>query len=145
MLEIKNWFEGHKHEKVYNCGEYEFIIQMGFKITHYFEPEKYTIQDCRHCDFYKSVSEDDMNIIRDNGFVRGTSIIRHNKNVIRVQHYLNRIKELYEKRKISQRSDETKEQYTKRIKNYNLNIGELNTTMQFYRLLVEQFENRKLN
>lgn len=146
MSEIKNWFEEHKHQKVHNCGDYEFIIRKGFKITHYFEEDEYTIQDTRHCDFYKSVTESDMEIIQTNGFVRGTSIIMHNRNVDRVELYLEKIRKLYDKKaEYKAKLSTNKAFYEKRIRNCNNNIHEYNATMQYYRFQVEQFEKQKLN
>lgn len=145
MSEIKSWFQEADH-KIFNCGDYEFIINKGFKITHYFEDDDYTIQDTRHNDFYKSVSEADMEIIQTHGFLKGTSIIMHKRNQFRVEYYLERIRKLYVKKGTPQKSDETKAQYLKRIKNCNENIHNFNDLMHFYMAKVEQFNKRlKLN
>lgn len=148
MPEIKNWFE-ESNAAIHSFDEFEFIIYKGFKITHYFEDDTYSLQDTRHCDFYKSVSDSDLKIIRENGFVRGTNIIMYHRNVNRVQSYLDMIGKLYTKRKVakSQLDKGIKPQLNlKRIRTCNENIEKLNATMQFFRLKVEQYEkqNRKI-
>tara|TARA_R110000851_G_scaffold295075_1_gene449914 strand:+ start:199 stop:666 length:468 start_codon:yes stop_codon:yes gene_type:complete len=148
MSEIKSWFE--EAEKVFNCGEYEFTIVGGFKITHYFEDNSYSIQDTRFNDFYSKVSEPDLKVIQENGFIKGASILMYRRNVRRVEKYLTLIQKLYKKREDyskllgkSRVSIKNQNKYTKGIKNCNFNIHNYNDLMHFYKSKAEQFENNK--
>lgn len=144
MTEIKNWFE-ESNARIHDCKEYEFIIHKGFKITHYFEDDTYSIQDTRHCDFYKSVAQTDLDIIRQNGFVRGTDIIMYKRNKARVDMYMGLITKLYQKRRKANDAIQKRKEVTlnrKRARTCKENIEKLNATMQFFRLKAEQYEKR---
>lgn len=136
---MENWF--NECSKVFNCGEFRFVISNGFKITHYFEGNIYTIQDTRMNDFYTSVSEEDMKIIMDYGFVNGTGIIMYHRNVRRVEYYLDKIKFTFEKKKrAKKRLNSDKKFFSKQIKNCDINIHNYNDLVHFYKSKVEQFE-----
>jgi len=139
MSEIKAWFE--EAQKAFNCRDFEFTVVGGFKITHYFEDDTYSIQDTRFTDFYTSVSEADMELFRTEGFVRGANIIMNGRNEARVQKYLELIQGLYVKRaeyKANLKKNPTF--YNKRIANCNYNIHNYNDLMHFYKSKVEQFK-----
>ena len=143
MSEIKTWFE-EANKIVHKRGGYEFVLVKGFKITHYLKEEEYTIQDTRFNDFYKSVSETNMEIFRTQGFLKGTSIIMHERNVKRVEYYLEKIRKLMVKKAEYKKQLQRKPAfYQKRIKNCNENIHNYNDLMHFYKAKVDQFNNNK--
>ena len=142
MTDTKIWFE-EELKRIWNCGEYEFIMSRGFKITHYFDDDTYSIQDMRTNDFYTEVTEPDLMIFQEHGFLKGTSIIMYSRDVVRVKTYLEMIRKLYIKRKkYAAKLSTRRDFYSKRIRNCNENIEKFNASMQFYRLKVEQFENK---
>lgn len=145
MSEIKTWFE-EADSKVFTATDHRFIIVGGFKVTHYFENDSYSIQDTRVNDFYTRVLEADMKIFREHGFKKGTSIIMHKRNVKRVEKYLKLIQGLYTKRVGYMKNlKKTDKLSIKRIKNCNYNIHNYHDLMHFYKSKVEQFESKQLN
>lgn len=139
MNKIADWFR--ECDKIYRCGEYDFALVNGFKITHYLEDDTYTIQDTRTSDFYTSVSETDMDIIMEYGFVSGTSIIMYKKNLERVEYYLEKIAEIYAKRLRAKKMLKTDRKfYEKQIRNCDANIQINNDMVHFYKSKVNQFE-----
>lgn len=146
MEEIRGWFEEAKVLRVYNCGDHEFTIEKGFKVTHYFEDDTYSVLDTRFNDFYTEVSEANMKIFRDNGFLKGTNIIMYERNVRRVDRYLRLIEGLYTKiASYKKLLSKDKVFYTKRIKNCKENIHDYHDLMQLYKSRVDQFEGQNKN
>jgi len=144
MNKLQQWFEEASVIKIFTSKTHEFVIQRGFKITHYFEDDSYSILDTRFNDFYTKVSEADMNIFIQHGFLKGTSIIMYGRNLMRVKDYLRAIESLYVKKaKYKKLLTKNKPFYTKRIKNCSENIHRYHDMMQFYQAQVEQFENKK--
>ena len=136
---IADWFK--ECNKIHRCGEYDFAIVNGFKVTHYLEDDTYTIQDARKNDFYTSVSESDMEILMKYGFVIGTSIIMYHRNVQRVEYYLDKLAEVYAKRERAKKMLKTDRTfYSKQIRNANANILANNDMVHYYKSKVEQFE-----
>ena len=145
MEQLKQWFEEAGVIRIFTCKNHNFILRKGFKITHYLEDDTYSIVDTRFNDFYTTVSEADMKIFIEKGFVKGTNIIMYNRNVERVADYISKIEGTYVKRdKYKKLLPKNKPFYTKRIKNCNDNIHRYHDMMQFYQAQVEQFENQKL-
>lgn len=143
MEQLQKWFEEAKVIKVFTFDDHEFVIRNGFKITHYIEGDLYTIQDIRLNDFYDEVTEQDLTILIEKGFIQGTDIIMYYRNVKRVDMYLRSIEELYNKRaEYMKRLPKNKPFYTKRIRNCNKNIHDNHDMMQFYQAKVEQFESK---
>lgn len=141
MDEIKSWFE--ECNKVFYCGEYEFSIVNGFKLTHYFDDDTYTIQDTRLNDFYTEVTEEDLKLIKEYGFLDGTGIIMYHRNIDRVKMYISKIEELFTKRKVATKNlRRNKKFYTKQIKNCNVNIHKYNDLLHFYESKIEQFKQK---
>jgi len=141
MSELKKWFDEASTIKVFSFNSYEYVISRGFKITHYLDDNSYTIQDTRHSDFYNEVSQEDMNVFINEGFLQGTKILMYNRNTERVDKYLRLIESLYSKKaKYKKSLHKNKAFYTKRISNCNKNIHDYHDLMQFYRSKVEQFE-----
>jgi hypothetical protein len=144
--DMKSWFEEASAVRVYQEGDHEFSIIKGFKVTHYFEDESYTILDTRLNDFYTKVTEAHKNIFCEKGFLKGTSIIMYGRNVKRVNKYLRLIEGLYSKISEYKKSlQKNKVFYTKRIANCRQNIHEYHDLLQFYKSKVDQFEKRELN
>ena len=144
--EIKDWFEEASIIKVFQSEDHEFSINSGFKVTHYFEDNSYTIQDTRLNDFYTEVSEAHKNIFREKGFIIGTNIIMYDRNIKRVDKYLRLIEGLYAK--ITEYKKDIKKDrpfYVKRIRNCNENIHKYHDLMQFYKSKVDQFKIKNLN
>jgi|GEM_PF-6917247 len=136
---IKNWF--NECNKIFHCGEFRFVVSNGFKITHYLDDDTYTIQDTRLNDFYTSVSEENMDLFMEHGFINGTSIIMYHRNVKRVDFYLGKIKSTFEKKKRAKKNlNSDKKFYSKQIKNCDVNIHNYNDLVHFYKSKVEQFE-----
>lgn len=136
---IQDWFK--ECDKIYRFGEYDFSIVNGFKITHYIEDDIYTIQDTRVNDFYTKVSDADMQTLIQYGFVSGTSIIRHKKNLQRVEYYLDKISEIYKKKQLAKKMLKTDPKfYEKQIRNCDYNILLCNDLVHFYKSKVNQFE-----
>lgn len=144
MSELKQWFEEASTIKVYSNSTQRYVMRKGFKITHYLEDDTYTILDTRLNDFYTEVSEADMKIFMNKGFVKGTNIIMYGRNVARVKSYLSKIADLYTK-KVKYKGLLTKNKpfYTKQLKNCDENIHKNHEMMQFYKAQVEQFEKSK--
>lgn len=141
MSILKKWFEEVDVDKTFITEGSEFVINKGFKITHYFEDDSYTIQDVRHSDFYTEVSDWDLETMESHGFLAGTAVILHSRNVERVQKYLRQIEVLYANRaRYKEGLSKNKPFYTKRIRNCNKNIHDYHDMMQFYQAKVEQFE-----
>ena len=144
MEQLKKWFEEASVIKVFTCKTHEFIIRKGFKITHYFEDDTYSILDTRFNDFYTAVSEEDMTLLVSHGFIKGTNIIMYNRNVVRVDNYIKRIEDLYVKKaKYKKLLPRNKPFYTKRIRNCSEGIHNYHDLLQFYQAQVEQFEKTK--
>ena len=145
MSRLKEWFEEVCPNKVFTSKTCNFVIQKGFKITHYYDDDSYSILDTRFNDFYNSVSKHDMDLFKAYGFVKGTNMIMYGRNLIRVESYMNNIEELYVKKAKYQKLLPKSEQfYTKRIKNCSENIHRLHDMMQFYQAQVEQFESKHI-
>lgn len=143
MNQLQQWFEEASVIKIFTSKTHEFVIQRGFKISHYFEDNSYSILDTRFSDFYTNVSEVDMSILIEKGFLEGTNIIMYNRNVMRVKDYVSKIENLYVKKaKYKKLVTKNKPFYTKRIKNCSENIHRYHDMMQFYQAQVEQFENK---
>lgn len=139
MTTIKDWFE--ECNKIYRCGEYDFALVNGFKITHYLEDDTYTIQDTRLNDFYTSVSENHLNILSEHGFVNGTNIIMYHRNIERVEYYLEKINSTYSKKRLAKQMLKTdKKFYEKQIRNCDSNINNYNDMIHFYKSKIQQFE-----
>ena len=142
MEQLQEWFEETDLLKVNKLKDHEFNIVNGFKITHYFDDDSYTIQDVRHSDFYSDVVWDDYKIMQEHGFIKGTNTIAYIRNKTRVEEYLKGIEDLYNKRaKYKESLPKNKAFYTKRIRNCNKNIHDSHDMLQFYQSKVEQFEN----
>jgi len=142
MEQLQEWFEETDLLKVNKLKDHEFNIVNGFKITHYFDDDSYTIQDVRHNDFYSDVVWDDYKIMQEHGFIKGTNTIAYIRNKTRVEEYLRAIEDLYNKRaKYKESLPKNKAFYTKRIRNCNKNIHDSHDMLQFYQSKVEQFEN----
>lgn len=143
MNTIQNWY--NECTKIFQCSEYDFALVNGFKITHYHEDDTYTIQDTRKNDFYTSVSESDMDILMEYGFINGTSIIMHKRNVERVEYYLERVAHYYAKRVKAKKMLKTNRKfYEKQIRNCADNIQINNDMIHFYKSKVNQFESKFL-
>ena len=143
MEEIKEWFEEASIIKVHQGDDHEFAINRGFKVTHYFEDNTYSIQDTRLNDFYTKVSEEHMELFRERGFIIGTNIIMYDRNIKRVSKYLRLIEGLYTKiAKYKENLYKNKSFYTKRIRNCNENIHKYHDLMQFYKSKVDQFKSK---
>jgi len=141
MCEIEVWFK--ECDRVFVCGSFEFSILNGFKITHYFHNNNYTIQDTRKNDFYTTVSDEDYSIMMEYGFERGTGIIMQKRNIKRVEYYLNKISEAYVKRRQGKkRLDQDFKFYSKQIKNCDIKIHKYNDLVHFYKSKVKQFETK---
>lgn len=131
--------------KIHQCGKYNFAIVNGFKITHYLENDTYTIQDTRKNDFYTSVSESDMDILVRYGLINGTSIIMYNRNVKRVEYYLEKLAAVYSKRERAKKNlKDNRIFYSKQIRNASANILIFNDMVHYYKSKVEQFESKFL-
>jgi hypothetical protein len=144
MCEIEGWF--NECDKIYYCGSFEFTMLNGFKITHYLDNNSYTIQDVRRNDFYTSVSEGDYSIIRDNGFIKGTSIIANSRNLSRVDMYLEKISQAFVKRRQAKKRLSLDEKfYKKQVRNCDVNIHKYNDLLHFYKAKVSQFNNNNNN
>ena len=144
MENLKEWFDEAKVIKVFTFRSHEFVIRNGFKITHYLDDDSYTILNIRQSDFYCNVTQPDMDIFMEHGFIKGADIAVYKRNVVRVDKYLRLIEELYTKKaKYKKSLNKNKAFYTKRIRNCDKNIHEYHDMMQFYQSKVEQFENRK--
>ena len=143
MSEIESWYK--ECNKVYDLGEYNFVIVNGFKITHYLESNTYTLQDTRFNDFYTSVSEEDLSVLRKFGFIDGSSIITHQRNINRVELYLQRIADTVDKKLKAKKLINTNQKfYSKQIRNCDINIHKYNDMVHFYKSKVEQFKSRFL-
>ena len=141
MEQLQEWFEESRLLKVFTFRDHEFTIFNGFKITHYFEEDSYSIQDTRHSDFYSEVSQVDLDTLREFGFIKGAKTITYRRSCIRVDEYLRSIEDLYKKRaKYKESLPKNKAFYTKRIRNCNKNIHDNHDMLQFYQSKVEQFE-----
>lgn len=158
MEQLKEWFEEASVIKVFTSRTHEFVIRKGFKITHYFEDDSYTIQDTRFNDFYTPVSEDDMKIFIDKGFITGTNIIMNDRNIIRVKKYIKKIEGSYVKRKLAKALGkrtkgfspkhiktvaQNKAFHAKAVNNCNINIHKYHDMMQFYQAKIDQFNGQK--
>tara|TARA_R110000822_G_scaffold5266_10_gene22617 strand:+ start:471 stop:917 length:447 start_codon:yes stop_codon:yes gene_type:complete len=143
---IKSWFEEAKAVKVYQGEDHEFSIIKGFKVTHYFEDDSYTILDTRLSDFYTKVTKAHKDILCEKGFIKGTSIIMHSRNIKRVNSYLRLIEGLYSKITQYKKSmQKDKVFYRKRIVNCRENIHRYHDLLQFYKSKADQFKKRELN
>ena len=143
MDKLKEWFDEAKVIKVFTFKSHEFVIRNGFKIAHYLDDDSYTILDTRLNDFYWDVTQPDMDVLLESGFMQGTDILVYNRNKERVDKYLRLIEELYTKKaKYKKSLNKNKAFYSKRIRNCDKNIHEYHDMMQFYQSKVEQFENR---
>lgn len=146
MTELKSWFEELGINNIYTFKDHEFAVVKGFKLTRYFDKDLYTVQDTRLNDFYNEVSKPDMEILLNNGFLKGVDIIGYKRNVKRVNRYLRLIESLYGKRaKYNKSLEKNKSFYGKRIRNCNENIHKYHDMMQFYQSKVEQFERQNNN
>ncbi len=160
MEQLEQWFEEASVIKVFTGESYEFVIRKGFKITHYFEDDSYTIQDTRFNDFYTKVSEADMEQFVLHGFIKGTDILMNNRNINRVKKYIKKIEDTYVKRKSSVKLGkrtkgftpkhiktvaQNKAFYTKAVNNCNINIHKYHDMMQFYQAKIDQFNGQQNN
>lgn len=136
---IEDWFK--ECSKIYRCGDYDFALVNGFKVTHYLDDDTYTIQDTRLNDFYTSVSEADMKTLREYGLINGTSIIMYHRNINRVEYYLDKIAQTFSKKQLAKKMLKTDTKfYEKQIRNCDVNIQNYNDMVHFYKSKVEQFE-----
>lgn len=142
MEQIQKWFEESRLLKVFTFRDHEFIIENGFKITHYFDDNSYSIQDTRQSDFYSEVSQEDLKVMQEHGFIKGARTITYTRNKSRVAEYIKSIEGLYRmKAKYKKSLPKNKAFYTKRIRNCSKNIHDYHDMLQFYQSKVEQFEN----
>lgn len=143
MKILESWYK--ECTKIFRCDGYDFALVRGFKITHYLDDDTYTIQDTRKNDFYTSVSESDMDILMEYGFINGTSIIMHYRNINRVEYYLGKIEKLYSKMQLAKKKIKTDRKfYEKQIRNCKTNIQINHDMVHFYQSKLNQFEDRFL-
>jgi hypothetical protein len=143
---IKNWYEeAIKVTLEHETRDSSFIIYKGFKITK--TGDDYQIEYTRSSDFYTSVSDKNLELFKNKGFIKGASFLGYNRDKKRVSYYLGEIAELYEKRaealkksKKKRISMKDKAFYLKQIKNCNKNIENLNSLRTFYQTRQEQFK-----
>lgn len=139
----ERWFNEVRKLRVFNCDSYEFVIVKGFKITHYFPTDTYTVQDVRFNDFYSEVSEEDLSILTLHGFLKGIDIISYKRNIKRVGNYHRLIEGLYSK--ITQGEKEGKDNYPKQLRVYNNRIHSHHDLLQLYKSKIKEYEtNEKL-
>lgn len=119
-----------------NC---EFLIYKGFKISKF--PDRFSIQNVRTSDFYSNVSDEDMEVLKKEGFIKGSDTLSYERNKVRFTEYIKTLEKLYENRKeYLTKYDNNPKFYTKRLKNCEEGLCKYSDLLFFYKAKILQYE-----
>lgn len=141
MNDVRQWFEeASLVTNVHKDFNSEFLIYKGFKITK--KEGSYRIQDVRHSEFYSPVSIQDLNEIKEKGFIAGIDYINYVLNLGRVENYKLQVDTLKLKKKLARkelRQGIDRRLNNKRIRLANENILEYEDLIQLTESRIKQF------
>ncbi len=141
MEQVKKWYkESEKTLKVFTTADYNFILYKGFKISSY-PDDYYRIEDVRHNDFYSKLTKPDLLILEKEGFIRGSDIIMHNRDLRRIKILEKKIEKLYsDKDRFKSLLSRDETFYSKRIKNCDEAIETTSNLLFLFKIREKQFK-----
>lgn len=137
----KEWYEQAILQgcTVYNEKEQSFVIYKGFKIIK--TESLYTVLDVRKSDMYSKITDKDLKIFTELGFIKGVDKISYERNKTRVDFLEKTIRKLNEEKdKASNKLQDNVKFYTKKLKNIDVNIVDTEDLLIFYKSKVKQYE-----
>lgn len=141
MEQLDNWYKQAVHivGKHITSLNKEFIIYKGFKITKH-EEQSFTIEDVRFSNMYGKVSDRNLEILSEKGFIAGVDYIGYLRDNVRVKSLKKSLETLYTKRrKYKKEFDNDPKLNEKRIRSINKKIPRYVFLMGFYQTRVNQF------
>lgn len=146
----EKWFNeclSNNDVKVFNDGEFEFVIYKGVKLVK--TNDGFRLLDVRFNDFYSRLAKPYKRILRKHGFVKGCDIMMYERDLMRCRKYERYLEELYTyKKRLLKKLDEVtyKRPIRKKLGVMERKASDAIDDLFFYNSRKEQFEVKyKLN